>query len=831
MHLKIPSKLLFRQKDKGKQQSPDLATQPENPAQAGSEIQSSIRWYEVASQPTGASAYPQQQLADQLNSNQDAFRRPSVTRFDVHQPSSFDNQSRPTGPVATYAHELYSDPATVTEQPGSLPRSAINNGIDISTASRHKVTVNDPGRTFEHRPSPNNHVSPLTSPSSPGPPQSRPEPVGSASQGAFTSPETSQGASTPPYGNTYAPWAPEQPQEDGFRAGIALSVGDGPGSSTQDGMSGSGKPGREAVAAALAATQGHAPSAHPSYAKAFQPQKGDDVPIAGTRGTKVPRPRQQQHVQTPGMHLSRPAPERQEHTFLEGPDYSGDEHDIAETPLSPMNGAVQLHNSASSEPSRSNTETRSTQDDQDVSKAKQNIFSRKLLSRQTKETLPNDAENEAKDEKKTEKRAKEALRPFKQDRKPGLTYLDTLFAWFPEELRKRENDCMKANNEAIRMRKILNENVKKIDNLGKQVVTTQELHRTIADLQGQNADLKCDLTAQRKDRDFFRKENEVIRQQLAAAQGQIQRSNSDAVQLNIQLQSAKDAAQRCMERNRGLDTEVRNLDGKVRSLETEKNNLSNQLASETRRLEQEKLHETGNLANRLASETHRLEQEKRQEVVRLTALLASETERLEQEKANETYALTQRLKANETEHETAVATLQVTLKDAESRHRREKSKLEKSIDTRIAQETRHLSGMVKTLNNAIAAHTKDSWRPIPDDQLRLSFQKIVQKVSNLVGFIPKPSTPDFTGNGHQSYDDTGFFARGVSGTRAWPRFIKTLCWSVYFTGFFQLQPGFGILGSSGEGSQMMHAVYDLLAVERAGEGQFCRSHTMPMSIS
>ncbi|KAF5027435.1 hypothetical protein F66182_455 [Fusarium sp. NRRL 66182] len=140
----------------------------------------------------------------------------------------------------------------------------------------------------------------------------------------------------------------------------------------------------------------------------------------------------------------------------------------------------------------------------------------------------------------------------------------------------------------------------------------------------------------------------------------------------------------------------------------------------------------------------------------------------------------------------------------------EAGKMENKYRTKLKSETSRLQMQVNTLKTHMASYSNiDSYRQIPDDQLRTNFLSLAQRINNLINWVPRPSTYSFG----PDLDPDDFLGRTAQqGGRSWPKFIRHVCWRIIIRGFFDRQLGFGAFGRQGtEGFEVLDHVYQLFA--------------------
>lgn len=235
------------------------------------------------------------------------------------------------------------------------------------------------------------------------------------------------------------------------------------------------------------------------------------------------------------------------------------------------------------------------------------------------------------------------------------------------------------------------------------------------------------------------------------------------------------------------DAKIQNLEGLLISWQSDHANLTQRLCKETQMLQGER-----SRVEKLNNEIHRLGEEHSREIRDCGEKLRREEEIREGMKKT---------------HEQKIATM------------------EKTFDEYLIQETKKHERVILKQKQIIASHNVEDYRPVPDDVFQMSFQTLGQNIRNLIGFIPRAD--------HLALDDiaeidpTNFVARAnhISGhgvTRPWPVFFQSLCWRILVKGFFQGQPGYGVLGGQGEGYEMLNGLRELFTQSK-GHGMLIKT--------
>jgi hypothetical protein len=165
-------------------------------------------------------------------------------------------------------------------------------------------------------------------------------------------------------------------------------------------------------------------------------------------------------------------------------------------------------------------------------------------------------------------------------------------------------------------------------------------------------------------------------------------------------------------------------------------------------------------------------------------------------------------------HHSKVQGLQRELDGEMERHQQEQrdlqqkmDKIQAEVDTVLEQKTAKYKGRIATLERQMASWNTGNYTPIPDSTFGLSLQTISQQVSNLNIYVPRPEAQRF-----EPQDQHNYLGRNSrQGNRAWPKFVRYICWQVLIDGFFQFPLGFGALGNQGDGYYAVVQLYQLFA--------------------
>lgn len=204
---------------------------------------------------------------------------------------------------------------------------------------------------------------------------------------------------------------------------------------------------------------------------------------------------------------------------------------------------------------------------------------------------------------------------------------------------------------------------------------------------------------------------------------------------------------------------------------------------------------------------------------RLQRHLENET-RLLGEERREVQRLNNQLQDANATHNAALALLKDELDQERSSrqedwqaHSRQLASQQSDFQQQREQEEKKHKQIERKQRQVIASHEVENYRPIGDDVFQLSFQTAAQTIGNLLVLVPQPS--NLKSGATTEMDSTGFLARRMSvrsngdgrprggGAKAWPRFLRSVCWRILVEGFFQDQPGFGVFGPEGDGYELL----------------------------
>ncbi|KAK0726571.1 hypothetical protein B0T21DRAFT_315912 [Apiosordaria backusii] len=143
--------------------------------------------------------------------------------------------------------------------------------------------------------------------------------------------------------------------------------------------------------------------------------------------------------------------------------------------------------------------------------------------------------------------------------------------------------------------------------------------------------------------------------------------------------------------------------------------------------------------------------------------------------------------------------LRVTIEDMKWAHgntlAKNKKKYEESMDDQDRKHqdaVRKLKSEIDDLKERISEYSSRDSAVITDESFRTSLLSLSQQLLKLVDHIPKPI---------QQQQDT----------RAWSRFVRSLCWTHLLQGFYHYPLGFGIFGAEGEAHVILSHFHEIIA--------------------
>ncbi|KAK3324532.1 hypothetical protein B0T19DRAFT_232001 [Cercophora scortea] len=150
---------------------------------------------------------------------------------------------------------------------------------------------------------------------------------------------------------------------------------------------------------------------------------------------------------------------------------------------------------------------------------------------------------------------------------------------------------------------------------------------------------------------------------------------------------------------------------------------------------------------------------------------------------------------------------------------REMERLRSDYEDKLANQNRTLQEEIKEYKVRIASYSHGSSAAISDQTFHITLESVAQKLSNIASYVPRPENHLFDSD----LDPTNFLGRNSQqGSRVWPRFVRSVCWSVILRGFFQYPLGFGVFGTQGDGYFHLSYLYEDYAVQSPNDpGTLC----------
>ncbi|KAK3687823.1 hypothetical protein B0T22DRAFT_479106 [Podospora appendiculata] len=150
---------------------------------------------------------------------------------------------------------------------------------------------------------------------------------------------------------------------------------------------------------------------------------------------------------------------------------------------------------------------------------------------------------------------------------------------------------------------------------------------------------------------------------------------------------------------------------------------------------------------------------------------------------------------------------------------RDMESLRSDYEDKLANQNQRLQEEIKEYKVRIASYSHGSSAAISDQTFHLTLESISQKLSNIASYVPRPENHLFD----PDLDPTNFLGRNSQqGSRVWPRFVRSVCWSVILRGFFHYPLGFGVFGTQGDGYlQLSHLYEDFSAASPNDPNTYC----------
>jgi hypothetical protein len=387
------------------------------------------------------------------------------------------------------------------------------------------------------------------------------------------------------------------------------------------------------------------------------------------------------------------------------------------------------------------------------------------------------------DKKRADKRIKNLLKQYNiTEFHEGVDdWLTTLLLWVPHELRRKENESVSQIDGHIRVANQRNAKIMQLE-----------------------SELKKQKDEQGKLRKRARDGEE--------AESQLQTKTQDIANLNRLLTQERDLAKEYQIQLGQASKEINQVHRDIEWYKVEYEKLKTHFDHNREKLAaaNEDIAAKGQYIGELRQTYAKLEQDKcelqQQHQATIDKAKARENELQQQHQATIDIA-----KARENElqvnMDNKIAKLRGEFKSAEAARVAQIKDIQSGVESRIANETRRLTKEVESQNKRIAGYSKENYTAISDSHFTLSLQTLAQQVSNLNIYVPRP---DFTID--ESLDPTNYLGRNSQqGGRNWPKYIRSVCWSIILEGLFQFPLGFGSLGNQGEGCELLFDQYQLFA--------------------
>jgi len=347
----------------------------------------------------------------------------------------------------------------------------------------------------------------------------------------------------------------------------------------------------------------------------------------------------------------------------------------------------------------------------------------------------------------------------------GLDSFSTLLAWTTELRRQRDA------------------NFAGLERANAEMMSAKEQERVAQQMLNE---CRIDLAGKVTESGIYQKQSREAKQKLEEKIQALQSIKVDleeARRVSNDLKSHKEELS--AERERHLKEITGNLE-KIQSIEQERRNLQDAAAREAAKLRAENEHQRMEYAENIRTL-------KSQHNGQLQHLRQEQSQRVEGLETQITQLKSQLTRANKLHREELNKTM------AESDHR---------VKTEVKKAVKEQQDRIEALQGTIVESQDRYYVQISDSSFTQLLESISQQITDLSANVGRPSTHLFD----RSLDPTNYLDQNShERDRNWPRFVRSICWSVILPSFFEFPLGFGCLGSLGEGCERLYHLYLLFS--------------------